>query len=157
MDGAAESENAGLFNDQEGEFVAGNDNLAAPQNAPGMTIKDRFLYRDFSGAGNFFSADINGGDTVVRGPSWWLLRDYANLYKRLKTSTIPMTQATFYTIHTNLQLGLIFRTGPLPKTSSISIPFRGHGLELTMKSAVHTDLSEPVTLLCCWQSMASSA
>jgi len=86
MDGTAESENAGLFNDQEGEFVAGNDNLAAPQNAPGMTIKDRFLYRDFSGAGNFFSADINGGDTVVRGPSWWLLRDYANLYKRLKTS-----------------------------------------------------------------------
>ena len=23
--------------------------------------------------------------TVVRGPSWWLMRDYANLYKRLKT------------------------------------------------------------------------
>jgi hypothetical protein len=23
--------------------------------------------------------------TIVRGPSWWLLRDYANLYKRLKT------------------------------------------------------------------------
>ena len=75
-----------LFNQQEGEFVAGNDGLAAPQNAPGMTIKDRFLYRDFSSAGNFFSADINGGNTVVRGPSWWLLRDYANLYKRLKTS-----------------------------------------------------------------------
>ena len=78
--------------------------MAAPQNAPGMTIKDRFLYRDYGpqveendpadenddvilpSAGNFFSADINGADTVVRGPSWWLLRDYANLYKRLKTS-----------------------------------------------------------------------
>ena len=94
----------GKFNQQIGEFVAGNDNLAAPQNAPGMTIKDRFLYRDYGpqveendpadenddvilpSAGNFFSADINGADTVVRGPSWWLLRDYANLYKRLKTS-----------------------------------------------------------------------
>ena len=76
----------GKFNQQIGEFVAGNDGLAAPLNAPGMTIKDRFLYRDFSSAGNFFSADINGGNTVVRGPSWWLLRDYANLYKRLKTS-----------------------------------------------------------------------
>jgi Tfp pilus assembly protein PilX len=74
------------FNQQIGEFVAGNDGMAAPLTAPGMTVKDRFLYRDFLGAGNFFSTSITGADTVVRGPSWWLLRDYANLYKRLKTS-----------------------------------------------------------------------
>jgi hypothetical protein len=87
MDGDAESENAPLFNQQGGEFVAGTgtDNLAAPQNAPGMTIKDRFLFRDFQGAGNVFSGAISASETVARGPSWWLLRDYANLYKRLKT------------------------------------------------------------------------
>ena len=86
MDGAAESENATLFNQQIGEFVAGNDSLAAVQNAPGMTTKDRFLFRDFQTAGNVFSGHISLPETVARGPSWWLLRDYANLYKRLKAS-----------------------------------------------------------------------
>jgi len=88
MDGIAESENATLFNRQTGEFVAGNDSLAALQNAPGMPIKDkdRFLFRDFQGAGNVFSGDISVPESVMRGPSWWLLRDYANLYKRLRTS-----------------------------------------------------------------------
>ena len=86
MDGIAESENASLFNEQEGEFVEGNDSLTALQNAPGITIKDRFLFRDFKTAGNVFSGDISDTETVVRGPSWWLLRDYANLYKRLKAS-----------------------------------------------------------------------
>ena len=86
MDGIAESENATLFNRQTGEFVAGNDSLAALQNAPGMTIRDRFLFRDFQGAGNVFSGDISVPASVMRGPSWWLLRDYANLYKRLRAS-----------------------------------------------------------------------
>jgi Tfp pilus assembly protein PilX len=86
MDEDAESENATLFNQQAGEFVAGNDSLAASENAPGFTIKDRFLFRDFQGAGNTFSDAITVSETVVRGPSWWLLRDYANLYKRLSTS-----------------------------------------------------------------------
>ena len=86
MDGIAESENATLFNQQTGEFVAGNDSLAALQNAPGMTIKDRFLFRDFQDASNVFSGDISVPGSVMRGPSWWLLRDYANLYKRLRTS-----------------------------------------------------------------------
>ena len=82
----AESEDATLFNQQNGEFVAGSDNLAAIQNAPEMTVLDRFLFRDLPGAGNDFSGDITVPETVVRGPSWWLLRDYANLYKRLSTS-----------------------------------------------------------------------
>ena len=86
MDGSDESENATLFNQQDGEFVAGNDNLRALQTAPGMTVLDRFLFRDFAVAGNDFSDDIIGPNTVVRGPSWWLLRDYANLYKRLRAS-----------------------------------------------------------------------
>ncbi len=86
MDGIAESENATLFNQQTGEFVAGNDSLAALQNAPGMTIKDRFLFRDFQDASNVFSGDISVPGSVMRGPSWWLLRDYANLYKRLRAS-----------------------------------------------------------------------
>jgi len=86
MDGNAESEDATLFNQQNGEFVAGSDNLAAIQNAPEMTVLDRFLFRDLPGAGNDFSGDITVPETVVRGPSWWLLRDYANLYKRLSTS-----------------------------------------------------------------------
>ena len=86
MDGIAESESATLFNQQDGEFVAGNDTLTALQNAPGMTVRDRFLFRDFSGAGNVFSGAIGAPETAVRGPNWWLLRDYANLYKRIKTS-----------------------------------------------------------------------
>jgi len=86
MDGIAESENATLFNQQTGEFVAGNDSLAALQNAPGMPIKDRFLFRDFQDASNVFSGDISVPGSVMRGPSWWLLRDYANLYKRLRAS-----------------------------------------------------------------------
>ena len=86
MDGAADvsaTEQPTLFNQQVGEFVAGADSLAAPQIAAGMPSQDRFLFRDFRGAGNPFSNDITVPETVVRGPSWWLLRDYANLYKRL--------------------------------------------------------------------------
>ena len=86
MDGTAESDNATLFNQQDGEFVAGGDNLMAIQNAPGMTVRDRFLFRDFSDAGNVFSDAIAAQETVARGPSWWLMRDYANLYKRLRAS-----------------------------------------------------------------------
>ena len=86
MDGITESENATFFNQQAGEFVSGTDTLSAIQAAPGMTVLDRFLFRDFKGAGNVFSDAISDANTVARGPSWWLLRDYANLYKRLKTS-----------------------------------------------------------------------
>lgn len=85
MDADMESENAISFNQQVGEFVAGGDSLAAPQQARGMPLEDRYLFRDFRGAGNDFSSHISVPETVVRGPSWWLLRDYANLYKRLSS------------------------------------------------------------------------
>ena len=94
MDGTAESENAAIFNQQTTEFVGNGDQQSSPYNMPGMTLKARHLFRDYgpnstlgaAGAGQFFSDDITQPATVVRGPSWWLLRDYANLYKRLKSS-----------------------------------------------------------------------
>ena len=115
MDGAAESESAGLFNQQGSEFVgdqdpliSNEDQLSSPYNMPGMSLKARHLFRDYgpnstlgaAGAGDIFSADITQSKTVVRGPSWWLLRDYANLYKRLKTSTITNDAGNFlYNTH----------------------------------------------------------
>ena len=71
------------FNRQEGEFVGGADGLEAPQVVPVVGLTERFLFRD-SGAANSFSGDLVHDDTVVRGPNWWAMRDYANLYKRLK-------------------------------------------------------------------------
>jgi hypothetical protein len=86
MDGEAESENASLFNQQAREFVGNEDPLSSPYVMPGTLLYARHLFRDTPSAGDVFSADITQAATVVRGPSWWLLRDYANLYKRLKTS-----------------------------------------------------------------------
>ena len=86
MDGSAESENAAIFNQQTTEFVGNGDQQSSPYNMPGLTLKARHLFRDKPGAGDIFSADITQPRNGVRGPSWWLLRDYANLYKRLKTS-----------------------------------------------------------------------
>ncbi|WPJ95978.1 hypothetical protein SH580_21410 [Coraliomargarita algicola] len=79
-----------LFSAQEGEFVGGNDRLASPHVAGGMRgVHERFLYRDTSSSGSLFSSDIANSYTApqwasVRGPNWWALRDYANLYKRLE-------------------------------------------------------------------------
>ena len=110
MDGSAESESAELFNQQAGEFVGdqdelvrGQDQLSSPAfQTPGTTLYARHLFRDTPSAGNAFSdhitkraphyatslaPDWRQGLTRVRGPSWWLLRDYANLYKRMKTSS----------------------------------------------------------------------
>jgi hypothetical protein len=86
MDGDAESENATLFNQQTDAFVGNGDPLSSPYVMPGTALYARHLFRDTPSAGDLFSADITQAATVVRGPSWWLLRDYANLYKRLKTS-----------------------------------------------------------------------
>ncbi len=91
MDGDAEAENATLFNQQDGVFVGGNDRLAADHSFPnnvipnGMPTPERFLWRDTSGSGTDFSSGIGSG-RVMRGPNWWAIRDYANLYKRLKGS-----------------------------------------------------------------------
>jgi hypothetical protein len=87
MDGTEDSENAALFNQQAGEFVGNGDKLSSPYPTPGTTsLNARYLFRDLPSAGNAFSDHITQPLTTVRGPSWWLLRDYANLYKRLKTS-----------------------------------------------------------------------
>ena len=108
MDGDEESESAALFNQQDTEFVGNGDLNSSPHPTPGTTLNARNLFRDYGpkadgtpGAGNFFSDQITQRApweysqtavpsatqerTIVRGPSWWLLRDYANLYKRMKT------------------------------------------------------------------------
>jgi Tfp pilus assembly protein PilX len=88
MDGAADisaNEQPARFNRQVGEFVGGKDRFAAPKAALGMGgVVERYLYRDTKGSGTPFSDDIVTPNSVVRGPNWWALRDYANLYKRLK-------------------------------------------------------------------------
>ena len=71
------------FNEQVGEFVGGNDRLASPVQVAGMPVAERYLWREMQDSGTPFSADINRADAVMRGPTWWALRDYANLYKRL--------------------------------------------------------------------------
>ncbi|MEY4243355.1 MAG: hypothetical protein RLZZ245_940 [Verrucomicrobiota bacterium] len=90
MDGNSDitaTERPTRFNKQVGEFVGGSDRLAAPKAALGMGgVKERYLYRDMKGAGTPFSGDMVTQNSVVRGPNWWALRDYANLYKRLKGS-----------------------------------------------------------------------
>ena len=86
MDGDADvtaNDQPRKFNQQEGEFVGGDDNLVAPNVALGMPVKERFLYRVTKNDGSPFSGDLVRGNSVVRGPNWWALRDYANLYKRL--------------------------------------------------------------------------
>lgn len=99
MDGEDESENATIFNQQVGVFVGGSDRLAAGQIAEGMSVAARYPYRDIKGSGTPFSDDIvegpiissrTGGSNIavsLRGPTWWALRDYANLYKRLEGSS----------------------------------------------------------------------
>ena len=115
MDDAAESENATLFNQQTGEFVGNGDKLSSPIAMPGesqeflnndSSLYARHLFRDYglgsslgaAGAGNAFSDDIIQPLTTVRGPSWWLMRDYANLYKRMETSGsgLVMSARTYF-------------------------------------------------------------
>ena len=91
MDGDAEAENATRFNKQAGEFVGNGDQLSAPTIASGMPVKERFLHRSHQGASTPFSSSIAtpyvaGKSGIIRGPNWWALRDYANLYKRLTGS-----------------------------------------------------------------------
>jgi Tfp pilus assembly protein PilX len=110
MDGIEDSENATIFNQQTTEFVGNGDQQSSPWNMPGVylnlpnvdpePLKARHLFRDLPSAGDFFSDDITQPRTVVRGPSWWLLRDYANLYKRLNTSVVNDDAGNFlYNTH----------------------------------------------------------
>ena len=123
-----------LFNLQDGEFVGGNDNLqalypyagmtfadnyAVQQTdardgvtdgngglAPGMPVKERYLYRVTKNDGSPFSDQLKRfnyrhshtpshswgplfgwyPNSVVRGPNWWALWDFYNLYKRVTKS-----------------------------------------------------------------------
>ena len=102
MDGNADvsaSSFPALFGKQEGEFVGGTDRLAAPRAASGMRgVRERFLYRDTKSSGSLYSTGIANGYVnpfyaSVRGPNWWALRDYANLYKRLSGSSGNYTMA----------------------------------------------------------------
>lgn len=89
MDGTAEAEAATQFNQQAGEFVGNGDTLSAPQKPAGLPVNERFLWRDSlgmpTGTGTSFAGSIPLGK-ILRGPNWWALRDYANLYKRLSGS-----------------------------------------------------------------------
>ncbi|MGJ8632658.1 MAG: hypothetical protein ACSHX7_01960 [Luteolibacter sp.] len=85
MDGTAEAENANKFNGETGEFVAsGNgERLDSPETLGGLPVAARYLHRDTKSSGEPFSNDIPRADAVVRGPTWWAIRDYANLYKNV--------------------------------------------------------------------------
>lgn len=113
MDDAAETSAASQpekFNRQVGEFVGdpdvlietsgdtstevlGDDPNASPRVFDGMPMPARYLYRITSKTGTFFpdyfdptrlNNDNNRSASVLRGPNWWALRDYYNLYKRLE-------------------------------------------------------------------------
>ena len=89
MDGAADvtaNQQPAKFNQQVGEFVGNGDPQSGQFDAPGMPVRERFLYRVTQNDGSPFSADLERADSVVRGPNWWALRDYYNLYKRLSGS-----------------------------------------------------------------------
>ena len=88
MDGTADmpSSMPAKFNTQAGEFVGNGDRLSGPKKPNGLPVNERFLYRDFQGSGTPFQGSIVRPEAKMRGPNWWALRDYANLYKRLKGS-----------------------------------------------------------------------
>jgi hypothetical protein len=88
------------FDQQVGEFVAGSDRLSAPNPKraddpafyPNNDIKERYVYRNTSDDGSWFAAGIDqysagSFEGVSRGTTWWNLRDFSQLYKRLRTTT----------------------------------------------------------------------
>ena len=93
------------FNQQTGEFVGNGDTYSAPitltSSSPPPrpkgwpeTVNERFLWRDYKPVPpdvrpmppTPFADSIPPGK-ILRGPNWWALRDYANLYKRLSGSS----------------------------------------------------------------------
>jgi hypothetical protein len=97
MDGDADitsTEQPSLFNLQDGEFVGGSDKYASTRDCPDMPVRERYLFRETRETGGPFADKIylktsrleNREQSVARGPTWWNLRDYYNLYKRLKAS-----------------------------------------------------------------------
>ncbi len=113
MDGTSDTSQTSqptLFNQQEGEFVGGSDHLSAQHDAPGMPVRERFLYRVTRGDGSPFSDELQRSDSVVRGPNWWALRDYYNLYKRIEGSSgVHTLQARSYYPNNSAGAGTNYR------------------------------------------------
>jgi len=110
MDGDADissNDQPTRFNQQDGEFVGGEDHLragftypsqtslesASTGMAPGMPVHERYLYRVTPSDDTPFSDDLvrlntnwrgSQPNSVIRGPNWWAMRDYYNLYKRIR-------------------------------------------------------------------------
>ncbi|MGJ8671352.1 hypothetical protein [Rubritalea sp.] len=98
MDANEEAESADKFNKQEGEFVAGGDRLEEGEQTPSMPVKARLPYRDTADSNSPFASDISVNGSVMRGPTWWALRDYANLYKQVQTTSenAKLTARAYY-------------------------------------------------------------
>jgi hypothetical protein len=100
MDGSADisaTQQPTLFNQQVGEFVGGTDKYASPYDYPAASglPRARYLFRETRDTGGPFADKIHLKTSYVgskrtqstpRGPTWWNLRDYYNLYKRLEKS-----------------------------------------------------------------------
>ena len=109
MDGDADlsaGDRLPLFDAQHGEFVGGADRLASQHSVSGLEVEGRYLYRDTNRAGSWFSNEIANSYSAphwasVRGPNWWALRDYANMYKRLRTNDegYTLTARAYYPNH----------------------------------------------------------
>jgi len=171
-----------LFNLQDGEFVGGNDKLQAlwPQPAgmsladnyavsqtdardgvtdgngglaPGMPVKERYLYRVSRNDGSPFSdqlkrfnyrhsnADVKAAgplfgwypNSVVRGPNWWSLRDYYNLYKRVtKSGSAYSLESRAYYPNNSAVADT--------KNTSIKRNYRAYGQPARPFSAYHYDM-----------------
>jgi hypothetical protein len=103
-DGVADADTdiLGNFNQQVGEFVGGSDKYASPYDYPAASglPRARYLFREARDTGGPFADKIHLKTTwvagssqpekrkqsVARGPTWWNLRDYYNLYKRMEKS-----------------------------------------------------------------------
>ncbi|MGB2351895.1 MAG: hypothetical protein ACPH9O_09745, partial [Akkermansiaceae bacterium] len=105
MDGDADitaTEQPALFNQQTGEFVGGTDKNASAYTYPAGSglPRARHLFRETRDTGGPFADKIylksryvagsadpeKRKQSVARGPTWWNLRDYYNLYKRMEKS-----------------------------------------------------------------------
>jgi len=100
MDGDADitaTEQPTLFNQQTGEFVGGADKNGSLYDYPAASglPRARYLFRENRDTGGPFSDKVYLKTSYVgtkrtqstpRGPTWWNLRDYYNLYKRLEKS-----------------------------------------------------------------------
>ena len=94
QDGTLINDPPTLFNSEVGEFVGGTDGLEAPKSPLNIPETERFVYRvspsstvePYNSIKGDLQRKIAPYTSVVRGPSWWAIRDYYNLYKRLGTS-----------------------------------------------------------------------